>query len=54
VLTAVADGRSNREIADLLVISEHTVRRHLHNIFTKLRVTTRAAAIAHAYRHDLI
>lgn len=53
VLTLVAAGRSNREIATELVISEHTVRRHLHNIFAKLGVSSRAAATAHAFRYDL-
>lgn len=44
VLRLVADGRSNREIGELLFISEKTVGRHLSNIFTKLDVHTRAEA----------
>lgn len=44
VLRLVADGRSNREIGELLFISEKTAGRHLSNIFTKLDVHTRAEA----------
>jgi ATP/maltotriose-dependent transcriptional regulator MalT len=54
VLRLVAAGRTNREIAATLVISHHTVRRHLQNIFTKLDVPSRAAATAFAFQHDLI
>ena len=54
VLAHVAAGRSNREIASALVISQHTVSRHLENIFTKLGVTNRAAATAYAYEHGLL
>lgn len=54
VLVHVAAGRTNREIASTLVISQHTVGRHLENIFTKLGVTNRAAATAYAYEHDLL
>jgi DNA-binding CsgD family transcriptional regulator len=54
VLRLVASGRTNREIAASLVISEHTVARHVQNIFAKLRVTSRAAATAFAFEHDLI
>lgn len=54
VLALVARGKSNREIAETLVISEHTVARHLTNIFRKLEVTSRAAATAFAFRHDLV
>jgi DNA-binding CsgD family transcriptional regulator len=53
VLRLVAAGRSNREIAAALVISEHTVARHVQNIFAKLRVSTRTAAGAFAYEHGL-
>ena len=53
VLTQVAAGRTNREIAALLMISQHTVARHVENIFAKLGVTTRAAATAYAYQHGL-
>jgi DNA-binding NarL/FixJ family response regulator len=54
VLRLVASGKTNREIAGALVISEHTVARHVQNIFAKLRVTSRAAATAFAFEHDLV
>ena len=53
VLRLVAAGMTNRDIAVELVISEHTVARHLQNMFAKLGVSTRAAATAYAYSHDL-
>jgi DNA-binding NarL/FixJ family response regulator len=53
VLRWVASGLSNSEIAAALVISEHTVARHLQNIFGKLGVSTRTAAAAYAFEHHL-
>ena len=53
VLRLVASGKTNRDIAVELVISEHTVARHLQNMFAKLGVTSRSAATAFAYEHDL-
>jgi DNA-binding NarL/FixJ family response regulator len=54
VLRLVAAGKSNREIAEALVISEHTVARHLQNIYAKLGVSSRTAAGAFAFSHDLV
>jgi pimeloyl-ACP methyl ester carboxylesterase/DNA-binding CsgD family transcriptional regulator len=54
VLRLVASGLSNREIAASLVLSEHTVHRHVANILRKLAQSTRAAAAAHATRLGLI
>ena len=54
VLRLVAAGLTNRAIADALTISERTVDRHVSNIFTKLDVSTRAAATAFAYEHGLV
>jgi DNA-binding CsgD family transcriptional regulator len=54
VLSRVATGRTNRAIAQDLSISEKTVARHVANIFTKLGLTSRAAATAYAFRHDLV
>lgn len=54
VLRLLATGKSNREIAAALVISEHTAARHVQNIFAKLRVSSRAAATAFAFEHELV
>jgi DNA-binding NarL/FixJ family response regulator len=54
VLRLVATGRTNRVIAAELVLSERTVDRHVSNIFTKLGVSSRAAATAWAYEHQLV
>jgi DNA-binding CsgD family transcriptional regulator len=54
VLRLVAAGRTNKLIAAELVLSERTVDRHVSNIFTKLRVSSRAAATAYAYQHRLV
>jgi DNA-binding NarL/FixJ family response regulator len=53
VLRLVAAGKTNREIAAALVISEHTVARHVQNIFAKLEVSSRSAATAFAFEHGL-
>jgi pimeloyl-ACP methyl ester carboxylesterase/DNA-binding CsgD family transcriptional regulator len=54
VLRLVAVGLSNREIASSLVLSEHTVHRHVANILRKLTQSSRAAAAAHATRAGYI
>ena len=54
VLGLLATGATNRAIAAELVISEKTVARHVSNIFAKLDLTSRAAATAYAYEHDLL
>jgi DNA-binding NarL/FixJ family response regulator len=54
VLRHVASGKTNKEIARELVLSERTVERHVSNIFSKLGVSTRAAATAFAYEHQLL
>lgn len=54
VLRLVAGGRSNRQIAQTLVISEYTVARHVQNILAKLGVSSRAAATAFAVEHQLV
>ncbi|MFC5994823.1 LuxR C-terminal-related transcriptional regulator [Pseudonocardia hispaniensis] len=54
VLRLVAEGRTDRAIADELVLSEHTVHRHVANILTKLGCPSRSAAVAEALRKGLI
>jgi DNA-binding CsgD family transcriptional regulator len=54
VLRLVTTGRTNHDIATELLISDHTVRRHLQNIFHKIGVSTRAAATAYAFEHGLV
>ncbi len=53
VLVRVAQGKSNREIATELFISEKTVASHLSHMFTKLGLSSRAAATAYAYEQGL-
>jgi DNA-binding CsgD family transcriptional regulator len=54
VLRLLATGRTNRAIADQLVLSERTVDRHVSNIFAKLGVSSRSAATAYAYENHLV
>jgi DNA-binding NarL/FixJ family response regulator len=53
VLSLVAEGLTNRDIADRLVLSEHTVNRHVANILRKLGLTSRTAAATLAGRYGL-
>lgn len=53
VLSLIADGRSNREIARALVLSEKTVKTHVSNILMKLDVTDRTQAALWAVRHGI-
>jgi DNA-binding CsgD family transcriptional regulator len=54
VLRLVAAGATNKAIAEELIISERTVHRHVSNIFAKLGVSSRTAATAYAYEHELL
>jgi DNA-binding CsgD family transcriptional regulator len=54
VLRLVAGGRTNKAIASKLSLSEKTIDRHVSNILTKLDVSSRTAATAFAYQHQLI
>jgi DNA-binding CsgD family transcriptional regulator/tetratricopeptide (TPR) repeat protein len=53
IIRLVADGLSNRQIAEKLVLSERTVGNHLMHIFTKLGVSNRTAATAYAHQYGL-
>lgn len=53
VLRWVASGRTNRAIAEELVISERTVESHVSSVLSKLQVSSRSAATAYAHRHGL-
>jgi ATP/maltotriose-dependent transcriptional regulator MalT len=54
VLRCLAEGLTNRQIADRLFVSEHTIHRHVTNILRKLDLPTRTAAAAHAVRAGLL
>ena len=54
VLRLLADGLTNRQIAERLVVSEHTVHRHVTNLLRKLELPSRTAAAAYAVRSGLL
>jgi DNA-binding NarL/FixJ family response regulator len=54
VLEALIDGHSTKAIADKLFVSYHTVRFHLHNIYNKLHVNSRAEAIAKVLKNKIV
>ena len=54
VLKLIADGLTNKDIADALVLSEKTVKNHINNIFSKLHVYDRSQAILYAIRKGLV
>ena len=54
VLRLVSHGLSNDDIATALVVSTHTVHRHVANILTKLDEPTRASAVSHALNDGMI
>ena len=54
VLRLIASGATNRVIAKKLSISEKTVARHISNMFMKLNLYSRSAAVAYAYEHGLV
>jgi DNA-binding CsgD family transcriptional regulator len=54
VLRLVAAGETNKAIAAELVLSDRTVEQHVRNIFAKLGVSSRTAATAYAYEHQLV
>jgi DNA-binding NarL/FixJ family response regulator len=54
VLRLVAQGLSNRAIADALVVSPRTAERHVQDIYARIGVSSRAAAALFAMEHDLL
>lgn len=54
VLRLVAQGLTDRDIAGRLVLSEHTVHRHMANVLSKLNLSSRAAAVAYAVRNGML
>jgi DNA-binding NarL/FixJ family response regulator len=54
ILCQLANGETNKEIANLLAISEHTVKIHLRNILKKLHMSNRTQAAIYAQRHGLV
>jgi DNA-binding NarL/FixJ family response regulator len=54
VLRLIARGRSNRQVAELLVVSPKTVGRHVENLYRKIGVSSRAAAALFAIEHGLL
>ena len=54
VLRLIAEGRTDREIADALFVSRRTVTTHVTSILGKLEVSSRSAAVAYSVRHGLV
>ncbi|MGZ5394781.1 MAG: response regulator transcription factor, partial [Mycobacterium sp.] len=54
ILTRIASGATNRQVAEALFISDKTVGRHLANIYAKLGVSSRTAAVSWAYANKVV
>ena len=54
VLRLVAKGKSNKEIADTLIVSEKTIKTHVSNILSKLHLADRTQAAIYALRQRLV
>ena len=54
VLRLIAEGKTNKTIAEELFLSQRTIDRHVSNILTKLQISSRSAATAYAYRNKLV
>jgi DNA-binding NarL/FixJ family response regulator len=54
VLVLIGEGKTNAEIAGALIVGEGTVKTHINNLFAKLGLRDRAAAVIYAYEHDLV
>lgn len=54
MLRLIVAGMTNKAIACMLFVSERTVDRQVSNIFAKIGVSSRAAATAYAYEHELL
>ena len=54
VLRLIAEGRTDAQVAELLVISPRTVNHHLTSIYRKIQVSSRAAATRYAFEHHLV
>ena len=54
ILTRIASGATNKQVADQTFISEKTVGRHLANIYAKLGVSSRTAAVTWAYANNVL
>jgi DNA-binding NarL/FixJ family response regulator len=53
VITLIAEGLNNKDIAEKLFISEKTVKNHVSNIFKKIEVTDRTQAAIYAFKHNI-
>ncbi len=53
VITLIAEGLNNKEIAEKLFISEKTVKNHVSNIFKKINVSDRTQAAIYAFKHNI-
>jgi ATP/maltotriose-dependent transcriptional regulator MalT len=54
VLRLIAEGHSNQQIAQMLVVAESTIKTHLNNIYAKLNVNSRLQALTRAYTSGLL
>ncbi len=54
VLRLIAEGQSNQQIAQTLVVAESTIKTHLNNIYAKLNVNSRLQALTKAYTYGLL